>query len=368
MNYLNNSVLKMKQNDMNEINKEAKIEINTKEINEASDSRLIKKDNNEPYDKFKNRMKALFKEFENDSTNIDKNAGTSAINFTERELNLHGGCMTIFIFLIIFIVCAALIIGFGASGKEACYFIIPVPGLVIIVLFILCCCNFVTIPPGFALVITYYGKYLGTCKNPGYYWVKPCSEKSLISMKSTQFNRNMIKVNDKEGSPVLIGVVSVYRINDTVKATYGVKNSDGFMKAQTESAIRYIANKFSYDSDDENEPTLKSGNEEINDLLKLELQRRTKMAGIIIEDARITEISYGNEIASLMLQKQAADAVISSKAKIAKGAVDIIDNSIKELERRNVCRFSDDEKSKLVGNMMIVLNMDKGGSAIINCK
>ena len=178
----------------------------------------------------------------------------------------------------------------------------------------------------------------------------------------------MIKVNDKEGTPVLLGVVSVYRINDTVKATYGVKNSDNFMKAQTESAIRYIANKFSYDSNDENEPTLKSGKEEINELLKLELQRRTKIAGIEIEDARITEISYGDEIANVMLQKQAADAIIHSKAKIAKGAVDIIDDSIKELEKRNVCKFSDEERCRLVGNMMVVLNMDKGGNAIINCK
>ena len=160
----------------------------------------------------------------------------------------------------------------------------------------------------------------------------------------------------------------MYRINDTVKATYGVKNSDNFMKAQTESAIRYIANKFSYDSNDENEPTLKSGKEEINELLKLELQRRTKIAGIEIEDARITEISYGDEIANVMLQKQAADAIIHSKAKIAKGAVDIIDDSIKELEKRNVCKFSDEERCRLVGNMMVVLNMDKGGNAIINCK
>jgi regulator of protease activity HflC (stomatin/prohibitin superfamily) len=209
---------------------------------------------------------------------------------------------------------------------------------------------------------------MGTCKKPGYYWIKRCSDKSLISLKSEQFNGNMLKVNDKDGTPVSIGVVSVYHINDTVKATYGVKNSHLFMQAQTESAIRFIANKFKYDSNEENEPTLKSGNEEINELLKLELQRRTKIAGIEIEDARITEISYGNEIASLMLQKQAADAIINSKEKIAKGAVDIIDKSIQELEKRNVCRFKDEEKCRLVGNMMIVLNMDKGGNAIINCK
>ena len=207
---------------------------------------------------------------------------------------------------------------------------------------------------------------MGTCKKPGYYWKRPCSERTLISLKSTQFNGNMIKVNDKDGSPVLIGVVAVYHVGDTVKATYGINDSgDTFIRAQTESAIRFIANKFRYDSVEENEPTLKSGSEEINELLKLELQRRTRMAGIEIEDARITEISYGTEIASLMLQKQAADAIINSKAKIAKGAVDIIDNSIRELEQRNVCRFKDEEKCKLVGSMMIVLNMDKGGNAII---
>ena len=137
------------------------------------------------------------------------------------------------------------------------------------------------------------------------------------------------------------------------------------MKGQTESAVRFIANKFSYDSNEENEPTLKSGNEDINTLLKLELQRRTKIAGIEIEDARITEISYGSEIASMMLQKQAADAVISSKQKISKSAIQIIDDSIKELEQRKVCKFTDEEKSKLVSNMMVVLNMDKGGNAII---
>ena len=345
-----------------------------KNINEKSeDVRLTKKLTNDEkekttgeYDKFKNRMASLFKEFEHDKNNLLKNQTSSAINFSERELDLNNGCKFLLVILIIVIVSIVLIIIFIVLGKS-CYYIIPVPGLCLLVcLFLLC--NFTTIPPGYALVLTYYGKYLGTCKNPGFYWTRPCTEKSLISLKSIQFNGNMIKVNDREGTPVLIGVVSVYHINDTVKATYGVKDSDGFMKAQTESAIRFIANKFTYDSNEENEPTLKSGSEEINELLKLELQRRTKMAGIEIEDARITEISYGNEIATLMLQKQAADAIINSKAKIAKGAVDIIDNSIKELEKRNVCKFNNDEKSKLVGNMMMVLNMDKGGNAIINCK
>ena len=354
--------------------KENKVEVYVNEgkdhINQNSEEYHLANNVNKEeggYDKFKNKMKALFKEFERDETNTLEAKSSSAINFSEKELKLIDGCVFLVISLIIILICIILIIVFIVIGGS-CYFIIPVPVLIFIVSIILVCCNLITISPGYALVLTYYGKYLGTCKNPGYYWVRPCSDKSLISLKSLQYNGNMIKVNDKDGTPVLIGVVSVYHISDTVKATYGVTNSHEFIKAQTESAIRFIANKFSYDSIEENEPTLKSGNEEINVLLKLELQRRTKMAGIEIEDARITEISYGNEIASLMLQKQAADAVINSKNKIAKVAVDIIDQSIKEIEKRNICNFNDEEKCKLVGNMMVILNMDKGGNAIINCK
>ena len=322
----------------------------------------------EEKDKFKIRMKTLFNEFEeNKNTGIQ---APSSINFSEKEIELSGGCKVLCIYLIIIFISLGLIAVFSVIGAHevVLLFLLPIPCLAFIISIILSCCQLITIPPGYALVLTYYGKYVGTCKSPGFYYIRPCTNRSLISLQSNQFNGNMIKVNDKEGTPVLLGVVSVYRINDTVKATYGVKNSDNFMKAQTESAIRYIANKFSYDSNDENEPTLKSGKEEINELLKLELQRRTKIAGIEIEDARITEISYGDEIANVMLQKQAADAIIHSKAKIAKGAVDIIDDSIKELEKRNVCKFSDEERCRLVGNMMVVLNMDKGGNAIINCK
>ena len=316
------------------------------------------------YPAFKNKIKQLFNEFANEEGQNLNVPSAPAINFSEKDLDLLDGCCAILIFLAIIIVCIILIVVFVVVGDN-CLFVLPVPALGIIVCMFLICCNFVTISPGEALVLTYYGKYVGTCKKTGFFWVRPCTDKSLISLKSIHYNGNMIKVNDKDGTPVLIGLVCIWRIKDTVKATYCVSNYVNFMTGQTESAIRFIANKFSYDSNEENEPTLKSGNEDINTLLKLELQRRTKIAGIEIEDARITEISYGNEIASMMLQKQAADAVISSKKKISKSAVQIIDDSIKELEERKVCKFKDEEKSKLVANMMVVLNMDKGGNAII---
>ena len=312
---------------------------------------------NDAYPTFKNRLKALFNEFANEEGQNLNHPSMPAIDFSEKNLELTNGCLGILILIIIIIICIILIVVFIILGKT-CLFIIPVPCLGIIVSFILMC-FFKTISPGEALVLTYYGKYIGTCRKPGYFWIRPCSTINIISLKSNHYNGNMIKVNDKDGTPVLIGLVCVWKIKDTVKATYCVKDYTAFMRGQTESAIRYIGNKFSYDSTEENELTLKSGNEDINTLLKLELQRRTKIAGIEIEDARITEISYGNEIASMMLQKQAADAIISSRQKIAKGAVQIIDDSIKELERRKICTFKDEEKSKLVSNMMVVLNMER---------
>ena len=360
MIFVNNINLEMKESDNNnDYNSQ-----NVKIFKEKQDNNNNNESNaNEAYPVFKNRLKALFNEFANEEGQNLNKPSVPAINFSEKILDLSDGCCLLIIFLIIILLCIILIVVFIVVG-DTCYYLIPIPGLGLIVCIILCC-NFMTISPGEALVLTYYGKYIGTCKKSGFFWIRPCSTKSLMSLKSNHYNGNMIKVNDKDGTPVLIGLVCVWRIRDTVKATYCVKDYNSFMSGQTESAIRFISNKFSYDSSEENEPTLKSGAEEINTLLKLELQRRTKLAGIEIEDARITEISYGNEIATMMLQKQAADAVISSKQKIAKGAIQIIDDSIKELEKRKVCKFKDEEKSKLVSNMMVVLNMDKGGNAII---
>ena len=193
------------------------------------------------YPAFKNRLKALFSEFANEEgQNLQPSA--PAINFSEKILKLPNACCRFLMFLCIIIVCIILIIVFGVVGKT-CYFIIPVPALGIIVSIILMC-NFITISPGEALVLTYYGEYIGTCKDSGFFWVRPCSDKRLISLKSNHFNGNMIKVNDKDGTPILIGLVCVWRIRDTVKATYCVIDIASFMKGQTESAIRYIANNF----------------------------------------------------------------------------------------------------------------------------
>lgn len=356
MNYVKEINIEIKNTDNDNINKSNSQETN---ILNKNNNNIISNDNtnSNDYPIFKNRLKALFSEFNNEQNNkIDP-----AINFSEKILELHNGCKILVVLIIIAFICCGLIILFPFVKVP---WLIPIPGLGLIISIYLICC-FQTIQPGEALVLTYYGKYIGTCKEPGFFWIRPCTDKKIISLKSNHYNGNKIKVNDKDGTPVLIGLVCIWRINDTVKATYSVKDYTNFLKGQTESGIRYIANKFSYDSSEENEPTLKSGNEEINTLLKLEIQRRTKLAGILIEDARITEISYGNEIASLMLQKQAANSHIYSQKKIAASVVEIIDDSIKEIKKRNICTFKDEEKNKLISNMMVILNMGKDGKSIV---
>lgn len=282
----------------------------------------------------------------------------------EKTIQLNDGCKMLLLLLSLIIVSVILIVVFSVVGGK-CLYVLPVPCLTIVVT--LCFVGgFITIPPNNAVVITYYGKYIGTCKENGYFWVKPCTEKNTVSLKSNQFNGHMIKVNEKSGNPVLIGCIAVWKIRDTAKVIFGVNNYQGFVGTQVESAVRYVSCRYPYESANPEEPSLKSASEEINQLLKLELERRIKIAGIEIEDARITEISYGQEIATVMLKKQAADVSVAAKEKIATGSVQIIEKSMKEIENRQICDFKPDEKTKLVSNMMIVLNMDgHSGSTLI---
>ena len=251
----------------------------------------------------------------------------------------------VLIFLIVYALCVNFI--------YIIFIFIPILTFIVTLFFTSC----LTInPPNNALVLTYYGKYLGTCKENGFFWVKACATVNKISLKSNQFNGTKIKVNDKRGSPVKLGLVAVWKVRDTAKVTFGVNDYKQFVQTQAESAVRFVGCKYPYESENENEPCLKAGSEEINQILKLELERRVKIAGIEIEDARITEVTYGDEVAIAMLEKQTSEIKVMAKEKIALGAVDVIERSVKEIERRNVCKLKNEEKQRLVSNMMMVLN------------
>ena len=221
----------------------------------------------------------------------------------------------------------------------------------------LTCCNaFIIVNPREAVVYQYFGKYLGTIKENGYFYGYPMAKTKRISLRSNQYNGNRLKVNERDGNPIELGIIVVWRVGDTAKAVFDVVDYHSFIQTQSEAAIRYIGCKYPYEPVIPGEVSLRGGDEIINKELKKELERRVKVSGIIIEDARVTEISYGPEIAQLMLQKQASNSAVYAKNAVVKGASTAILNSLREFENKGY-KFRNEQKTKFVSSLMRTLCM-----------
>ena len=214
-----------------------------------------------------------------------------------------------------------------------------------------------------AHVLTFFGEYLGTVKKTGFCFVNPLANHKTISLKSNNLNGAVIKVNDKLGNPIMMGCVVVWRVNDTAKAMFSVENYNQYVEIQSDCAVRDVGCQFPYESDNENEICLRSGNEEVSKVLVKELSERLKHAGIEVIEARITELSYANEIANVMLKRQAADAVIAARQKIVEGAVSIVGHALDSLNKNDICNMDREKKAKLVSNMLVVLCGDSQASS-----
>ena len=238
-------------------------------------------------------------------------------------------------------------------------------GILFAMIFTCCCSNgFITIAPNEAVVYHFFGRYLGTVKDNGYFFGYPMAKTFRMSLKSNQYNGNKLKVNERDGNPVELGIVVVWKIGDTYKAQFDVENYRYFIEAQAEAAIRYIGCKYPYEPVIPGEVSLRSGHEIINKELKEELERRIAVSGIQIEDARVTEISYGAEVAKMMLQKQASNAAVFAKDAIVKGATNAVLNSLSEFEKSNI-QLSDDEKANYIIEMMSTLCVGSGIHKIV---
>ena len=254
-------------------------------------------------------------------------------------------------------------IGLGVGLQFYVFFVLPP---ICVILFIVTCYCFGGLfvnNINEAHVLTFFGKYMGTVKKTGYCFVNPFASHKVVSLKSNNLNGAVIKVNDKSGNPIMMGCVVVWRIKDTAKATFAVENYNEFVEIQSDCAVRDVGCQFPYESDKENEICLRSGSEEISKVLIKELSERLKPAGIEVIEARITELSYANEIASVMLKRQAANAVIAARQKIVEGAVGIVGHAINSLKDNNVCDLSREKKAKLVSNMLVVLCGENQGGA-----
>ena len=240
--------------------------------------------------------------------------------------------------------------------------------LIFISIFIICFIfkGFFTNTPNCAHVLTYFGRYIGSVKKVGYFWVNPFYTHIHISLKRKIFRSEVIKVNDKSGNPIMVGCIVVWKVNDTAKAHFDVQNYTYYVRVQTETAIRYIGCKYPYEKVNKDDICLRSGHNEINLELKRELTERLEPAGIEVCEAYINEMSYAPEIASVMLKRQSAQAIIAAREKIVQGAVSIAGHAVNSLKENNICELNEDEKSDIVSNLILVLCTEAEVRPVVN--
>ena len=217
-------------------------------------------------------------------------------------------------------------------------------------------------------MLTLFGEYKGTVKDHGFFWVNPFYVRKPISLRARNFESERVKVNDKRGNPILISVIIVWRVKDTFKAAFEVDKYEHFVMVQSDSAVRHMAGFYSYDNfdDDQAEITLRSGVDEINDVLEKELGARLAMAGIEVMEARIGYLAYAEEIASAMLKRQQAEAIVAARFKIVEGAVSMVEMALDDLAQKKMIQLDEDKKATMVSNLMVVLCADKEVTPVIN--
>ncbi len=227
--------------------------------------------------------------------------------------------------------------------------------------------GFFFINPNASMVLVLFGDYKGTVKRNGFYWVNPFFSKKSISLRARNFDSEKIKVNDKVGNPIQIGVILVWQVRNTFKAAFEVDNYENFVKVQSDSAVRKLAGQYAYDNfEEDSEMTLRSGHDEINHSLEENLRGRLDMAGIHVIEARIGYLAYAPEIASAMLRRQQATAVVSARYKIVEGAVSMVEMALEHLSKKNIIELDEERKAAMVSNLMVVLCADKDVSPVVN--
>jgi regulator of protease activity HflC (stomatin/prohibitin superfamily) len=266
-----------------------------------------------------------------------------------------------FLMLFILITLIAIDVYYLLNISKIGLYIIP-----LILITIIVGSGFIVIQPNDSRVLILFGKYIGTVRNDGFWWVNPFTVRRRVSLRIRNFNSQKIKVNDFHGNPIEIGAVVVWRVVDSAKAVFDVENYEQFVDIQSETAIRQLASEFPYDVTDEDKPSLRGTPQEIADSLKRMLQQRLEIAGVEIIEARISHLAYAPEIAQAMLRRQQAQAIIAARTKIVEGAVGMVEMALKALSEQNIVRLDEDKKATMVNNLMVALVSETEAQPVIN--
>jgi len=310
-------------------------------------------------------------------------------------VKLSGIAMLIFniLFLLGIVSVFIWVVNLPISDDLIAIYIIP-----LVLLFIINCllwAGFILVEPNEACVIVFFGKYEGTVKENGFFWLNPFYTKKPLTLRARNLDAAPIKVNDKKGNPVSIGQVVVWQLKDTYKASFNIDHSsqakaittpkgrtigttvrlldkmkayENFVKVQSDAALRYVAGMFAYDnSENEDEKlTLRSGGQEINEILEKQLTERLAIAGIEVVEARVNYLAYAPEIAAVMLRRQQAEAIISAREKIVDGAVGMVKHALEKLSDEAVIELDNDKKAAMVSNLLVVLCSDEHAQPVLN--
>ncbi len=307
------------------------------------------------------------------------------------EYEYSGSVMNGFVMLLVTYVLLPILLVANVS-----MFLEIFPGLsvavsvVLIALIVLFSCGFFAQQPNESRVMVFFGKYKGTLRDTGFFWVNPLMNRKRMSLRLRNMDIEPIKVNDKSGNPVMIGMVLVWKVDDTYRAVFDVDSEQKsltmvngsvsvnpgntasalarFVSIQSDAALREVASRYAYDETDsrDGELTLRSGGEEINDLLERKINERLAMAGITVVEARLNYLAYAPEIAAVMLRRQQAAAIITAREKIVEGAVSMVKMALDRLKEEEVVELDDERKATMVSNLLVVLCADEPAQPVVN--
>ena len=313
-----------------------------------------------------------------------------------KEFNFNGMVLNGFLMLFVnFAVLALSIYGIvysiimldGSNGAQGGWLLGG--SILLLIVNIIMWCGLMQLEPNEARVTTWFGKYGGTFSETGFYWINPFYGTKKVSLRARNLDAEPIKVNDKTGNPVMIGLVLVWKLKDTYKALFEVDSQtmanapqgqigtdvrsimnalENFVRVQSDAALRQVAGQYAYDDEDNrtNELTLRSGGEEINDQLEQKLNERLALAGIEVVEARINYLAYAPEIAAVMLRRQQASAIITAREKIVEGAVSMVKMALDKLSTEEIVELDDDKKAAMVSNLLVVLCGDDSAQPVVN--
>ena len=280
----------------------------------------------------------------------------------ERKIEVPSGLKMLFLSLVLLFGGIAMIIG-GAVTRSP---VIAILGVASILTAIFLLPGLFSVQPNEARVLTLFGRYVGTVYDTGLRWANPFTSKKRVSLRVRNFESEKLKVNDKDGNPVEIANVVVWRVVETAEALFHVDNYENFVHVQSESALRNLGTHYSYDAHGENEVSLRSNTTEIAEKLKAEIQDRLAQAGVEVIESRITHLAYAPEIAHAMLQRQQASAVIAARQKIVDGAVGMVEMALAQLEAKKIVDLDGERRAAMVSNLLVVLCSEHSAGPVLN--